>query len=454
MKKLNNVLIILAFFMIGFGIIAGILLPFIMQIIGVAKELRPITFILCIIAGMLMGAVNFALCIIIVQQRIKRVSNSMIKVESKLQAIINDNIEQDCSIEDCYINSISSDEFGKCAHAFNQLLAAFEQSLQTQNAVRKYNRMLTSELDLTALTKRALRKILNYTKTSYGAIYVVKDGMLELTAVEGIKNADALIDNDHISCAIRTKKTKVIHLPENITVDGLLADIKPSYIVVEPLIYKDAVLGVLILASLKHENQNLRHLDMFSGNLALALNNSLKHSQLQALVAIDPLTGVYNRRFGFVRLEEEYSASVRGATALGLLMLDLDHFKLINDTYGHVAGDKVLTEVSNMIKVILRKHDLLIRYGGEEFIAVLPGASTRDTMVVADRIRLLIEKNDILYTDSRIHMTVSIGVVSFPETQIDKLEDLIKFADEAMYKSKFSGRNRVTLYDPTVIDDI
>lgn len=451
MKKFKNVFTVLAIFMIGFGIITGVLFPFFIRLMGIGQKMPPIFLLLCILAGILVGAVNFILCVGFIKRRFRKSSSSNSNVENKLQTIMSEDIEQLCNAEEYYINTISGEEFKKCSNAFNQLLSAFEKLLEAQNAVRKYNRMLTSDLSMKVLTKRALKKILNYTKADYGAVYVVKDGNLELTAVEGIKNAEKLANNNHILNAIQTKNTKTIILPQDKTVDELLAEIKPSSIVIEPLIYKDTVLGVMVLASLKQESHNLDHLGMFSGNLALALNKSLKHSQLQTLVAIDPLTGVYNRRFGFVRLEEEYSAAVRSEAPLGLLMLDLDHFKNINDTYGHIAGDKVLAEVSKMIKVMLRKYDLLVRYGGEEFIVVLPGTSTRESMLVANRIRLLIEESNINYANTPIQMTVSIGVVSFPETPISKLEDLIKFADEAMYKSKFAGRNQVTLYDATLI---
>jgi len=108
--------------------------------------------------------------------------------------------------------------------------------------------------------------------------------------------------------------------------------------------------------------------------LAVALNNSLNHQDLQRVAALDPLTGVYNRRFGLQRLTEEFGRSVRSGDPLGVLMLDLDHFKAVNDTYGHLVGDRVLQTVVRAARQILREGDVLLRYGGEEFIIVLPGA--------------------------------------------------------------------------------
>ncbi len=453
MRISKNVFTTLAVSMIGFGMLIGALFPFFMLWMGVSKSiaLSPLIFVLCILAGIIVGAVNIFLARMIVKKRLKKVSDSMIKVEKRLQEMSQSDMEQLCDAQDCYLIDDSNDEFGKSAHAFNQLLSAFEQSLNTQNAVRKYNRTLTSELALDSLTEGALAKILAFTKTNFGAIFVMEGGNLTLTACEGIKDAESLIDNNHILRALKSKNTKIIELPDDIVIDGLLTQVKPRSVIVEPLLYKDAVLGVIILASTAQQPSNIHHLDMFSNNLALALNNSLKHSQLQTLVALDPLTGAYNRRFGFVRLAEEYSAAVRSSAPLGLLMLDLDHFKLVNDTYGHIAGDKILVSITNKVKVILRKHDILVRYGGEEFMAVLPGASTHDIMVVADRIRMLIESGSVPYGENEIRITVSVGVVSFPETPINKIEELIKYADEALYRAKANGRNQVALYDENIV---
>lgn len=449
----KNVFTKLAVSMIGFGVIIGLLFPFFMLWMGVSKNvaISPLIFILCILAGIIVGAVNIFLARMIVKKRLRKLSDSMIKVEARLLEISQNDIGQLCDAQDCYITDDSTDDFGKSAHAFNQLLSAFEQSLKTQNAVRKYNKTLSSELALDALTQGALAKILSFTQTNFGAIFVVENGKLMLTACEGIKDAQMLVDNNHILRVLKSKVTKVIKLPDDIVIDGLLTQVKPRIIIIEPLIYKDTVLGVILLASTSQQPSNIHHLDMFSNNLALALNNSLKHSQLQTLVALDPLTGAYNRRFGFVRLAEEYSASVRSGAPLGLLMIDLDHFKLINDTYGHIAGDKILVSVTNKIKVILRKYDILVRYGGEEFFAVLPGASTQDTLVVADRLRTLIENGSVPYGEHEVRVTVSVGVVSFPETQINKIEELIKYADEALYRAKANGRNQVALFDENII---
>jgi len=449
MRIFKNVFTALTISMIGFGIFTGVMFPYFILWMGVSKEiaLSKLFFVLCILAGIIVSAVNIALARIIVKKRLLRLSNSMIKAGEILTEVEEIDFDKMCGGDSCIITVDSDDVFGKCAHAFNQLLKAFQQSLHTQNAIRKYNRLLTSELQLDMLAYKALADILSYTHSGAGAIFVVKSGTLELAACDGLKDASKMIDNERLLKVLKTKKMIATDLPIDVKIDGLIDDLIPRKVIIEPIIYKGTSLGAIVLASLGvPTHKSYQHIDMFSNNLALALNNSFKHSQLKTLVAIDPLTSLYNRRFGYMRLSEEYSAAIRCNTPLGLLMLDIDHFKTVNDTYGHIAGDKVLINIAQMAKAVFRKHDILIRFGGEEFIGALPGASTHDTIVMADRLRALVEKSTISYGDHHIHVTISIGVVSFPETDITKFEDLIKYADEAMYEAKIDGRNKVCIY--------
>lgn len=454
MRITKNVFTNLAISMIGFGIVIGVLFPFFSLAMGISKNIAfsLLYFSFCILAGIMVGAVNIVLVRVIVKKRLKRLSNSMSSVENHLFEAMTQGKEHLCSSDTCCLPVDSNDEFGESANAFNKLLKAFEASLRMQNAFRSYNEMLTSQIQLESLTSNSLSKMSAYTKSCAGAIYVVKSGELSLAASEGIISADTLTKNELMLNVLKTKKSKVIDFPEDIVIDGLLASIKPNCIIIEPIIYKDTLLGIIVLANQEAFSVETKtHLQVFSKSLALALNNSLKHSQLQTLVALDPLTGLYNRRFGINRLGEEYSAAIRTQTPLGIMMFDIDHFKRVNDVYGHIAGDKVLVDISQMTKAILRAHDITMRYGGEEFIAILPGASTHDTLVVADRLRTLVESSFIPYGDNRINVTISIGVLSYPETEISNAEDLIKLADAALYKAKENGRNKVVLHDDSLI---
>jgi len=235
-----------------------------------------------------------------------------------------------------------------------------------------------------------------------------------------------------------------IRLPENIVVDGLLVTYQPKEILFIPIVYKELSLGIIMLASTEFYNEQIKNnIQLLNSSLALALKNALSYSQLQELAANDPLTNIFNRRFGLIRLQEEYNRSIRMNIPLGLFIADIDFFKSVNDTYGHTVGDRVLILISKIAKQALREGDIFIRYGGEEFMAILPGASTQDIKLVAERFRRMVEESSFQHLNQEIKVTISIGITSYPENDISKVEDLIEKADHSLYQAKETGRNKV-----------
>ncbi len=164
---------------------------------------------------------------------------------------------------------------------------------------------------------------------------------------------------------------------------------------------------------------------------------------------IDGLTRLTNRSSFIQRGHEELARLQRQSTtpkaALACIMLDLDHFKRINDTWGHHAGDAVLVEASRIMMENARQYDEVGRYGGEEFAVLLPGASLRDAANIAERLRKKISEAIVRVDGNTIPVTASLGVACFPAEGLDDMNDLLKAADEALYKAKESGRNRVVL---------
>ncbi|ASP48384.1 sensor domain-containing diguanylate cyclase [Cognaticolwellia beringensis] len=170
------------------------------------------------------------------------------------------------------------------------------------------------------------------------------------------------------------------------------------------------------------------------------LNKVLQELALASRV--DGLTQAFNRKHWEECLAAEFSRAQRYKQTLALVMLDLDEFKLLNDTYGHQGGDKVLIDTSKAINEMLRMGDLFGRYGGEEFAVILPNTDLKGAKDVAERIRKTIEGNAIHYQDQMIRVTVSIGVAVMDEADA-RYESLISHADIALYKAKGAGRNRV-----------
>ena len=157
----------------------------------------------------------------------------------------------------------------------------------------------------------------------------------------------------------------------------------------------------------------------------------------------DELTGLHNRRFLMTRLNEEYERARRNGTALGLLMIDVDHFKVVNDTYGHPAGDEVLRSIAQTIVAMLREYDVAGRYGGEEFAVLLAATSTPDMVKLAERIGAKIGQMESHGPQKRIRVTISIGVAALNDD--DSAETLLQRADRALYRAKDKGRNRTVL---------
>jgi diguanylate cyclase (GGDEF)-like protein len=161
----------------------------------------------------------------------------------------------------------------------------------------------------------------------------------------------------------------------------------------------------------------------------------------------DGLTGIYNRRYLEQRLSAEFDRCRRYHDQFSFVLFDLDHFKRINDTYGHLAGDEVLCVVSQHINSLLRSVDVMGRYGGEEFGIILPATPMRSALILAERIRQAIEQAPVAYKEIAIPVTVSIGIAEF-EQDAPNYEHLIGCADRALYHGKENGRNQVTCYTP------
>jgi diguanylate cyclase (GGDEF)-like protein len=168
------------------------------------------------------------------------------------------------------------------------------------------------------------------------------------------------------------------------------------------------------------------------------------NSQLEMISRVDGLTGLYNRRFWEEQFVMEYKRDKRSESPSALVMLDIDHFKKVNDTYGHPAGDEVIKALAAIIKKATRETDIAGRYGGEEFAIILPDTPVANVEFVAERIRRLVEKSTVVYDEINITFTVSIGIAGFKLTHKDSTHWLDS-ADKALYQAKESGRNRVIL---------
>jgi diguanylate cyclase (GGDEF)-like protein len=168
------------------------------------------------------------------------------------------------------------------------------------------------------------------------------------------------------------------------------------------------------------------------------------HEEIYRLTTIDGLTQAFNKRYFLETLERELNRALRYGRQLSLLMFDIDHFKKINDTHGHLAGDYVLRELGGLIAHNLRREDIFARYGGEEFAIILPEIETQGALLVAEKLRKLIEKHDFNFANEAIPVTMSFGIRGTTgEDEALTVARFIAEADAKLYEAKQKGRNRV-----------
>ncbi len=216
-----------------------------------------------------------------------------------------------------------------------------------------------------------------------------------------------------------------------------------------PLAVEGEILGCLSLNSDQanaFDAQDLQFLSVIGYQMAASLRHFQRFSSVKNMAIYDTLTGLYNRRYFEERLEVEAEKSFYSGISLSLVMVDIDHFKKINDTFGHTEGDQILCKISSLLKNSIRRKDTVARYGGEEFILILPEASLEQSFVIAERIRQSVENTPFEVGRTQVNLTLSVGISSFPSHRVKSKEELVEMADQALYDAKRGGRNKVCIF--------
>lgn len=439
----------LAIWMTSFGLLIGFIFPPFCVLLGLPAELvmTPRFHAATILAGLLVAGVNFTLARIVVGRRMRRLATHMTQVESQLDKATISGDWSSCDPVECAMPVDSTDEVGASSAAFNSLIDTLARSHRIEMATRGFTEVVSSHLDLESLGHEALAAVLKDTGATAGLLLVERDDGLESLACVGISEPDEVAQNAHVASALRTGRTQLLDVDlDQVVIDSVLLEQTASQVVIVPLSFKDVPLGALVLAAVKPFARDVRILVRhFQTDLGLALSNALSHDRLQRLAALDPLTDAYNRRFGLVRLQEEFGRALRVSGPLGVLMLDLDHFKSINDTFGHLVGDRLLRATAASIRRVTREGDVLMRYGGEEFLVVVPGAAVEDLQELAERMRRAVAATELMDGDRRVTVTVSIGGAAYPEYDVSSATELVDAADKVLYAAKQQGRDQVVL---------
>src|SRR5690606_9492118 len=229
---------------------------------------------------------------------------------------------------------------------------------------------------------------------------------------------------------------------------------EPRALAVIPLRdHEQGVIAVLAVWSSRYDEirpEVVEALELLAPYAALQLFYALTYGSLREHAERDPLTGLHNRRVFEARLAAAESHFLRYRRPVALAILDIDHFKRVNDTYGHEAGDEVLRAVAASLRASLRDTDMAARLGGEEFVVLQPETTLAGAVDAAERLRRQIEEQVIEWRGERIPIRISVGVSAAPEC-VESVHDLVESADAALYASKNAGRNRVTAA-PTALD--
>ncbi len=211
-----------------------------------------------------------------------------------------------------------------------------------------------------------------------------------------------------------------------------------------PLYIGKNLFGYLFAGGVKEEDKDTFHI--LAHQFILGIKRAVLYEKVQELAIRDSLTQVLSRRYFMERFSEEVNRSRKFTYSLSCLMIDIDYFKDLNDRYGHLVGDAILREASKIIKDSIRQIDILGRYGGEEFCLALPETKKEEALFAAERIREAMEDKAIRAYDENLKITISIGIAILPEDALDT-GALIDKADQALYKAKQAGRNRVCIYE-------
>ncbi|MEK7277481.1 MAG: diguanylate cyclase [Chloroflexota bacterium] len=348
-----------------------------------------------------------------------------------------------------------------------ELVARIRNSLRARQTQRELGRMvrllhtvnqvgnqLTGILDLKNLLDSAVQMINETFAYPYVHVFLRQTNTLVLAAAAGPTAADLLIDSPRLTldgntlaaACVRAGRLRMFTPADNGYAPlAQLPDVRSA--VAAPLRSAGEITGALEIASpdeLAFSSNDSLVLETLADLIGVAVHNSRTYQDMESLATLDPLTGLLNRRTILAQLMAEWARSQRRLRAVALVSIDIDGFKSLNDTHGHMVGDKAMQAVASGIQSTLRREDSAGRLGGDEFLVILPETDQAGAVKAAGRLRDLCHSL-VLESDAGaiVPVTISLGVVSYPETRAAEPTDLLRAVDRALYRAKAAGRNQV-----------
>jgi diguanylate cyclase (GGDEF)-like protein len=320
--------------------------------------------------------------------------------------------------------------------------------------LREAGLTLSSKLDfkqISALILDLLKRVIPY---DIGAFMTIEGTELKLAAIKRPADAHDLIGETYpvtgsrlCNMTLQRKQPLISGItgPDDILLPLRLDKGVHSFLGV-PVVFHDRVTGLIALYNSEagtFTEDDARVAELFASQVAIALDNSRKVEQYEKQAVTDELTGLYNRRAFSLTGEREIGRARRYQRPLALIFFDIDEFKKVNDAHGHLVGDQVLQVLTRLVTKTTRATDVVCRYGGEEFIVLMPEANREEGLAMAERLRQEISRMTVVTTAGTLSLTVSLGVAGLGPNGDEDLDSLISRADRAMYQAKAAGRNTV-----------
>jgi len=332
--------------------------------------------------------------------------------------------------------------------------ASAVEARRVAETLREAGLTLSSKLEFKQVSALILDLMSRVIPFDIGTFLTTEGTELKLAGIKGPKDIQAWAGRTFpVSgcrlCNMAVQGMRPLISPIN-SPDDILLPLPPdlgvhSYLGV-PVVFQEHVTGLIALynaGARPFSDEDARVAELFANQVAIALDNSRRVEQMERQAVTDQLTGLYNRRAFADMAEKEVGRARRYLRPLAIIMFDIDHFKNVNDTHGHLVGDQVLRILTEKVTKTTRSTDFVCRYGGEEFIVLMPEAGREEALAMAERLREMISGITVVAAEGTLSMTVSLGIAALRSDGDESLESFINRADKAMYEAKAAGRNTV-----------
>ncbi len=452
----RNVFSYLLLAMIAFGLFIGTIFPFFAAyLLGTEKALSTQFKTLCLAAGLLVGLVNYLLFHLVISRELDRIIKGMHEISANIRKTFQQQIHSD---NPCELEVTSRDRLGEVIVAFNSMGNTIDERQRRERQLREAMNTLSDSVDLTFVGQVILTHIPAPPAWQHALLYTKLEDEFQCIAMKNV-GSDSVVKTLHPKDlgfleGISPDHFKTMEIKEtcfkNLELFQSGIPHQPTHITIAPLTGDETIIGFILTAC--HEciplsNENQQRCRTYCDYVQPYLRSTLLHYKIEKLANIDELSQTLNRRAGMHRLYEEHSSALRHKFPFSLILLDIDYFKKINDTFGHQTGDKVIRELCRRMRSNLRDEDILFRYGGEEFVVILPHIDLTGAALCAERIRFFTRDEPFCISQDELQVRISLGVVSWPHIQDETIEpdDLLNLADKALYHAKQQGRDQVAV---------